>query len=377
MVNRKDINDIIKIFLPVSSNIIGAPRRTATVKEYAEIKPACCKLHHIPLPILHKEPVQPPAFFKTSIVTWEGETFVANLKNARVWGCNGAVIAAHDYFIAEVSREFNKGLNIEHSVFYNIKQLKATKLLGVTAVIGTAGSGIYYHWMIDILPRLALIKSIKQFKNIDYFVTGFIELPFQTETLAKLEIPKEKIIPSNSNQNFHVNAEVLLAPSFAGELDQPNELQVSFLRSLYEDSMSKRKPFRLLYISRKKTKRRAIINENKLMEILTSFGFEIVYCEELQVNEQVLLFSEASIIISSHGSALTNIVFCEPTTIVIDIFNPSHVNACFWFISQINKLEYHYLLGEAKPIDDNPKNDQTIVELGDLNRLLEKIGLNV
>ena len=364
--------------MPVSSNFIGAPRRTTTMKEYAEKKPSFCKLQQIPLSFLHRETIKPPAFFDAAISPWDKVClcYVACLNNSRVWGSNGAVIAAHDYFIWDVSREFNKGLNIEHSVFYNIKQFKATKLLGVTAVIGTAGSGIYYHWMIDILPRLALIKTIKQFKDIDYFVTGFTELPFQTETLAKLEIPKEKIIPSNSNGNFHVNAEVLLAPSFAGELDQPNELQVNFLRSLYEENISTEKSFRRLYISRKKTNRRAICNETELTRVLINKGFEIIYCEDLKVSEQVFLFSQAFIIICSHGSALTNLVFCAAGTIVVDIFNPSHVNACFWFISQINQLEYYYLLGEAKPIDDNPKNDQTIVDLDELNRLLKKTGLH-
>ena len=374
--NRKNINDIIKLALPVSSAIIGAPRRAAKMVEYMKENTSGATIEYSKLEKEQINSPELPSFFKSHEVVFQQEGFIAELNDARVWGSNGAVVAAGDYFISDVSREFNKGLGIEHSIYYTIKQVKARRLRGRAAVIGTAGSTVYYHWMMDILPRLAMVSKMTSLDKVDFFITGFTQLPFQTETLSRLAIPLHKIIASNANWNSHVKADSLLVPSLAGPLDQPQATQVYFLRTLFKDCISTQPPFRRLYISRKKIGRRAIVNENELTAILSKHHFQVVDCEELSVAEQAVLFSEAAIILGSHGSAFTNLVFCTAATIVVDIFNPSHVNACFWFISQINQLEYYYLLGEAKPIDDNPKNDQTIVDLDELNRLLKKTGLH-
>ncbi len=299
--------------------------------------------------------------------------YLAQLQNARVWGRNGAVIGAGDYFIKDVSREFNSGMNVDHSIHYTLFQKKPTQVAVNAAVIGTAGANIYYHWMLDILPRLELISKKINLEKISYFITEFTGLPFQVETLSKVGIPQSRIIASNDNWAFHAKAETLYVPSLAGPLGQPIPFQVNYLKNLYCSEMSDQKPFRKLYISREKTGRRTIVNEGELAGPLRKFGFEILECEELSVAQQVKLFSESSVVVSSHGSAFTNLAFCQPGTIVVDIFNKSHVNLCFWQISQINNLDYHIVEGESVPIDDNPKNDNTLIKLSGFEHLLESI----
>lgn len=316
-----------------------------------------------------------PVFFSSHDFISQHSNFIALLNLGRVWGINGAVIGDHDYFISDVSREFNKGLNIEHSVYYTIKQVKGKLLNGITAVFGTAGANVYYHWMLDILPRLGLVSKMFSLKSIDFFVTEFTHLPFQEETLEKLGIPTQKIVAANNNWGFHITAETLLVPSLAGPLNQPDFFQVNFLKKLYEDCISVNQPYRKLYISRKKIGRREIVNEAELIVCLSRYNFEIIHCEEMKVAEQVNLFSEASIIICSHGSALTNLVFCKPHTIVVDIFNPSHINPCFWFISKMVNLDYHYILGKSSAIDINPKNDNTEVDMIAFKKKCKSIGL--
>lgn len=373
--NRKNINDLIKMLVPVPSTIIGAPRKSSAMREYLKCNPAGGIIEFEDDLDCSQAEVALPDFFKPFEVFLKYSAFIARLNSCRVWGGNGAVIAAGDYLISDVAREFNKGLNIEHSIFYTIKQIKASLLKGNAAIIGTAGANVYYHWMLDILPRLGLISKMIPLSSIDHFITGFNCLPFQNETLEKLGIGVEKIIASNDNWNFHIKAETLFVPSLAGPLDQPDFYQVDFLRNLYKDSISDKQSFRKIYISRKKVGRREIINEDELITYLSKYHFEIVHCEEMKVAEQVNLFSEASVIICSHGSALTNLVFCKPHTIVIDIFNPSHINPCFWFISNILDLEYHFILGESKSFDNNSKNDHTIVDIILFVNTLQKIGL--
>jgi capsular polysaccharide biosynthesis protein len=209
---------------------------------------------------------------------------------------------------------------------------------------------------------------------LDHFITQFGGLPFQYETLAMLGIGKEKIVASNENHNFHIKAETLYVPSLAGPLDVPTNFQINFLRSLYKKYLKQRNPEKRIYLSRKKVGTRNIVNEAELINALKIYQFEVVECEERSVADQAQLFSEASIIISSHGSALTNLVFCNPGAVVIDIFNESHINPCFWFISQINKLNYHYLCGRPIKIDNNRKNDHTILDMALFNKKMSMLG---
>jgi capsular polysaccharide biosynthesis protein len=373
--NRKNINELVGKFIPLDSQIIGAPRRKTTVNNYCISHPGNNVIHHCDQENSREETESLPDFFKEYDFDYYQQYYVACLKNARVWGNNGAVVAAGDYFLTDISREFNKGLNIEHSIYYTIKQVKSRHLKGVSAVIGTAGANIYYHWMVDILPRLGLIAKMTSLDSIDYFITEFSELPFQKETLDKIGIPCQKIIASNDNWNFHIKSDTLFVPSLAGLLDQPNDFQVNFLRSLFKDCISNEAPFKKLYISRKKTGRREIVNEEELIAYLSKHNFEIIYCEEMTVAEQAKMFSEAKMIVCSHGSALTNLVFCKPGTCVLDIFNQSHINACFWFISHILSLDYHYVVGISRTMDNNPKNDNTIVDITEFKNELTKMGL--
>ena len=361
--NRRVLNKLINAVFPVSSEFIGSPRKKSTVKEYINTDSGSGQMEYQYSTDIESIGINLPDFFNGHTVIASHPVFLANLKNARVWGRNGAVVSFGDHFLEDVSREFNKGLHIDHSIFYTLKQFRTKKYTLKTAVIGTAGANVYYHWMMDVLPRLGLIAKIYPLEEISYFVTEFTQLPFQVETLQQIGIPVNKIITSNDNWNFHLKCKELIVPSLVSPIDQSTPFQIDYLRSLYSDFIEEQVQDKRIYISRKKVGRRELVNEQELWGFLSKIGFGIVYCEDLSVKEQVVLFSSSSFIICSHGSALVNLAFCNPKTIVIDIFNEKHINPCFWFMSKINNLNYHYFIGKAVPIDDNPKNDNTWIDI--------------
>lgn len=75
--------------------------------------------------------------------------------------------------------------------------------------------------------------------------------------------------------------------------------------------------------------------------------FEIVDLESFSVKQQAELLSQAKIIISPHGSGLSNLVFCQPNTKVVEIFAPNYVYPCYWLVSNLVDLDYHYIIGET------------------------------
>lgn len=371
--NRRDINRVINTVFPVSSRIIGSPRNSLDMERYCKAFPGTTTFRNTDFPAEGSYVI--PEFFAPRNIRHPYKLFIASVKKARVWGRNGAVIGDRDYFITDVSREFDEGKNVNHSVFYTIRQVKPEVLKGKSAVIGTAGAYVYFHWMLDVLPRLSLLAQEINLEDIDHFISEYNGFDFQKETLKRLNIPETKVVVSNENWNFHVIADTLYVPSLAGPIGQPNLFQITCLRNMYYDEMYRGEGFKKIYISRRLSGRRTITNENEIISHLEYLGFEILDCENLSVLEQVKVFSEASVVIGSHGSAFTNLVFCNKGTKVLDIFNESHTNPCFWIISKILELDYHLLQGESVPIDHNPKSDNTQVNLQFFLTTIKQMGI--
>ena len=368
--DRKFVNSIISRLIPVSSKIIGAPRNRCEIKTCIA-REVNTRYHAIETLNYNIPARHIPSIFD-GIQESLSSFFVAELANARVWGANGAVIDNKDYFIEDVSREFNKGLGIDHSVFYCLKQVRCKKINGKVAVIGTAGANIYYHWMMDILPRIGLLGEYTSIDDIDYFITGYTGNKFQEETIMAAGISPEKILSSNNNKEFHIEAKMLFVPSFAGILDKPSLYQVNFLRRIFNRFISTKKSFRHIYISRKNSSTRNIVNEKEVLEYLLAMNVEIVYCENISVANQVKIFSEAKMIIGPHGSGFTNLVFCQPGTFVIDIFNTAYRNPCFYYLANVASLNYNFICGTPVPIDDNCKNDNSFLDMNEFAGVISR-----
>lgn len=65
--------------------------------------------------------------------------------------------------------------------------------------------------------------------------------------------------------------------------------------------------------------RRSIPNFADLCSKLSYLNPKIVELEECDLFTQVSLFNAADIIIAQHGASLTNLIFCKPETVVIEI----------------------------------------------------------
>jgi hypothetical protein len=59
-----------------------------------------------------------------------------------------------------------------------------------------------------------------------------------------------------------------------------------------------------------------------------------VYLEGMSVADQILLFQRAEFVISPHGAALANLIFCEPGTKVIEFMPAADMRPHFWLISE-------------------------------------------
>lgn len=95
-----------------------------------------------------------------------------------------------------------------------------------------------------------------------------------------------------------------------------------------------------VYLSRRHVKARTNRNEIELEAMLTDYGFDIVVPDGRTALEQISIIDNADVILSAHGSALTNLIFCRRPKIVIEgaskvgVESTSFIHACgnihFW-----------------------------------------------
>jgi len=230
-------------------------------------------------------------------------------------------------------------------------------------------SGNYYHWLLDLVPRVLLLKhATKNFSNYDALLLNGSRANYERETLAALRVPPEKIRFVDSRDRFQLASAVF--PSMDINVIAP--WKVRGLRELA--SSGKPNQHRSLFLSRAGAAVRRIANENEILEILRERNFEIFEPENLSWREQADLFASASVIVAPHGAALANIVFCQPGTRVVEISTRAGYRDWYWQLAAVAGLSYEVLEAQPSGSSSGPnENADMIVSRENLVRLLESL----
>jgi len=325
--------------------------------------------------------VEQPQTFVVEIP--EGKAWIAPQTNSYMICKEIAITTPDNYLLGEVSRFYPWYLPgcknhdpSTHSIFRLDSLPQPKKIPGKVAILSSLSAQVYYHWMIDVLPRIGILRqSGVELEEIDWFVVNSREKAYQRETLESLGIPLEKVI--ESDRHPHIIAENLIVPSFAGELDWPGWGSIEFLRDNFLPGEKGSYPDKI-YISRAQAKYRQVINEQAVRKVLSKYGFTTVLLEEMSVAQQAALFASAKIIVTPHGAGMTNIVFCRKGTKIVEFFSPRYVRSDYWVISQQLGLKHYYLLSEnfqcsfiRQLMYQTPLVEDILVPLNSLKAVLE------
>lgn len=305
--------------------------------------------------------------------------FVAVIPNGQVWGAKGAVISQDNKLIWDLSLEYSGQVPEQHSVFIQINLPPVQYHDETLGVLTYTASDNYFHWMLDVLPRIDLLR--KSGIAIDRFVCNTNPaLAYQQETLSILDIPPSKQI--NVVWNSHLQARKLVVPSLIGYTSNYPKWAIDSLKKLFfiASQPEHADKYERIYLSRGDASHRKVVNEEQVLNLLEPFRFKKITTSEYSVSEQIRIFSSAKIIISPHGANMTNILFCKPGTKVIELFSPGYVNPIYWVLSSHAELDYYYLIGNGRRSSDyvfeSARWSEDIeVDIDQLSRLLQLAGL--
>lgn len=347
-------------------------------------------------------PVTPYPLFVAKIP--QGQAWTVPQQNAWMV-CNAVAVLGEDGVFSDLSRAYPAQLpgcdSFEPKLdpFLTQAAPPVEQIAGRVAMLANLSGNTYFHWMVDVLPRLELLRQQMDLDQIDWFVVNSIQHPFQVETLKMLGIPLDRVIASD--QHPYIQATELIAPSFSGHFGWLEPWALAFLRRSFLDPildtvffdaiLAEQTPFGLnhltafpkrIYVSRADANHRRVLNEPEVLERLQAFGFVAVELEGLSFQAQVALFAHAEVMIMPHGSGLANLIFCSPNTTVVELVAPHYIRHYYWVISRLLSLKHYFLAGETLPCHwvrelmyQNPLVEDIWVNLDALTAMLERLEL--
>jgi capsular polysaccharide biosynthesis protein len=245
---------------------------------------------------------------------------------------------------------------------------------GETVSLVSDGHGNYYHWMLDVVPRLSAF-DLETLSQRHYLVTQ--EFPFHRQALDLLLIPTRARTAVASHQYY--SAPELLVPLVRLGVSPEN---VQFVRHLLlERTGLAETPCtdERIYISRRYASSRRVLNEEELYPILKKHDFRICYLEQLSLKQQMILFHGAQTILAPHGAAWTNLIFARPGTLALEIM-PKGLEA-----TRAGAFHLYERLAAAAGVNyermtaltsnnDHPHAADLYLDPGELKSVLAKLG---
>lgn len=235
----------------------------------------------------------------------------------------------------------------------------------------------YYHWMIESLPRLALIQM--------YYPNCMLIFPQPAKEYIEATVAVmgfNRLLYLNRDKENFLNVSHLVFPELV-YYDDVKEVQSEITNKSYEELIvTVRKkllnhycpktvvPKKRTYISRAKQTKRRLVNEEEIKPVLEKYGFEIIYFEDMSFTQQIAIMFETKIFLGLHGANMVNILFMQEGAKVIELMNKDFLNDAYYLLASSVKLPYYSV--PCTMADESIKPTDDMITLNDADVLVDK-----
>lgn len=227
----------------------------------------------------------------------------------------------------------------------------------------------YQHWMTQCLP--AIDHAFRQSAGEGHILATLPLAAWQRETLALLgygAAPRFEL--KRGIQYFLrdvVYSEYLCGRASFGLSSKIKETADRL--SLATPRHSRKHP--IVYVPCTNPYYGVALNEDRLVELLREHNVYILDRAALSLADRIALFREAEVVIGPHGEGLTDILFCQPGTLVWEIMPRRFQNASYNRLAQGSDLDYWGDICQAG--EPNGKGDW-VIDLEIIERNIGFIG---
>jgi capsular polysaccharide biosynthesis protein len=290
-------------------------------------------------------------------VDWEG--WRVSLPAGRVVGRQSLVLSADGRALRESAFDDS---HLDANPVFDAGLPRPRRVPGRLLVLTGPWAANWYHWLLDLLPRAALLP-IAEDPDAEILVPAGLS-PAQEESLTLAGVPTERRRPFTGGQ---IAADELVFPSFIGPTGNPPRWGLRWLRERLAPPPRTRG--RRLYVSRADASQRRIVNDSELTALLRERGFETLLPGDLSLSDQLGAFAGAAVVLGPHGAGLANLLAATDAS-VIELHRGDDVRPCYFAQANAQGLDYTYLLCE--PVGGR---EDLRVDLHQLERTLDAAGI--
>lgn len=214
------------------------------------------------------------------------------------------------------------------------QQGPAQRLEGAVLAIADLSAELYYHFQLELLPRLGLAwqQLSRQEPQLRLWHNGG-DSPRVREALSRVGIPLERVL--HASRIPHLQAERLWLANWPSPFGAPGAWVVRWLRELYAvEPPAHPGGDQVLWLPRGQAARRPLLQEEAWIQVLgerlAARGLRLVRAEAgASVRRQLQQLSQARAVLAPHGGALVNLVAGAGQTPVLELVNPAYAPPYF------------------------------------------------
>ena len=284
----------IKIFSP-SSKLIGPPKGYyESVQKYINQNPLLGSVQ-----TLSEDPLK-------KLVT---------IKGGRICLSPWAFLTKDDKLLFEESNCYNSSPT-EHWIFQTIKLPSCFLLKGKSLFLSSRSN--YWHTITDDLSHINLLGSRGiTLDDYDHIICEKPSNKAVSEVYKLWNIQEKKLVSLREHKHIEFEEVSFFSGSLSLLPDQILETRNKVLSSLKKNNLSETKN---IIVGRGDIDTRKWINQVECQKSLESeFEFQLVESSQLTFTEQAYLFQNTKIVVGVHGAGLTNIIFMNPGSYVIEL----------------------------------------------------------
>jgi capsular polysaccharide biosynthesis protein len=297
--------------------------------------------------------------------------YFGRFQNARYYQPTFALIDARDRLLRTFSQGWEPEARYGNYAFEQVRLGRTKKLKGSSLLIDVrTHSQNYFHWLHEAAPRFAIAASQGLApEKFDHVLVSRPTQSFHKETLKQWNIGPVQVV--DTAEHPHVECEELCALSDTWMF--PYDAIVRGARASTH-SADINVATRRIFIDRRDATTRQLLNANTLYDALQPLGFERVVLSGLSIEAQANLFSAAECIVAVHGAALSNLVFCQPKTFVLELHHPRYLLGLYWRMAQRLGLHYAASVGrDASPDIPDSRAAHLSVDCGEVSQLAKEL----
>ena len=283
--------------------------------------------------------------------------FRARLPGARIAGDEPLVLTADRRAVLESTFDREQ---LEANAVVRRRLHPAVGHAGPHVCLLSQWSTSFFHWMLDTLPRLALLDDDATTPVVVPDRPGGAVL----DSLAAVGIVPERLRFFDGTQ---WRFDELVFPSLVGATGNPPRWALDWVRERLVGPPAPG-PRRRLYVSRADATWRRVVDEREVEALLRERGFETIRPGDLPLAGQLAAFAAAEAVVGPHGAGLVNLLAARDAT-VVELMPATWINGCYYALSVELGLDYWVLETPARGHHD------LVVDRGRLERTLDAAGL--